>query len=263
VNAELVDEGTIRVNTKNVTALTLQFDKDPLPLDKTHPPRVIIDDAELKGPAVKAPWIASFQKVDGKWSAEPKPKAGLPTKSHASQGPIDDAFIDRFIFVRPTGKPLNPDVGVWAKSELERAITEWRRVFRGDAIVKDDTAITPEDIAGANLVLWGDPASNSLMAKVLPSLPLKWTANSVELGKAKLDAAHYAPVLIHPNPLNQKRYVVLNSSFTFRMGSRTSNSLQTPKLPDWALIDLRTPPNDTEPGLIYDAGFFDENWRPQ
>ncbi|HET6406380.1 MAG TPA: prolyl oligopeptidase family serine peptidase [Chthoniobacteraceae bacterium] len=263
VHAELVDEGTVRVTTKNVTALTLRFDKDPLPLDKTHPPRVIIDEVELKGPAVKAPWVASFQKVDGKWSSEPNSKAEALTKFHALQGPIDDAFLDRFIFVRPTGKPLNPIVGEWAMSELKRAITEWRRVFRGDAIVKDDTAITPEDIASANLVLWGDPASNTLIARVLKSLPLKWTQDSLEFGKAKLDAAHYAPVLIHPNPLNQKRYVVLNSSFTFRMGSRTSNSLQTPKLPDWALIDLRTPPSDTQPGLIYDAGFFNEDWRPQ
>jgi dienelactone hydrolase len=261
VNAELVDEGTIRLTTKNVAALTLRFDADPLPLDKTHSPRVIIDGAELKGPAVKAPWIASFRKVEGKWSAVTQAQSKGLAKTHALQGPIDDAFLDRFIFVRPTGAPLNAEVGAWAKSELERAITEWRRVFRGDAMVKDDTAITADDIASANLVLWGDPSSNTVLAKVLPSLPLKWTKGAVELGKARLDSAHYAPVMVYPNPLNQKRYVVLNSSFTFRMGSRTSNSLQTPKLPDWTLVDLRTAPDDQQPGLIYDAGFFDEKWK--
>lgn len=261
VNAELVDEGTIRVTTQNVAAFTLRFDKDPLPLDRTHPPRVIIDGAELNGPAVTAPWIASFGKVDGKWAAKPRTPANGLAKAHALQGPIDDAFLDRFIFVRPTGVPINAEVGAWVKSELERAVAEWRRVFRGDAIIKDDTAITANDIATANLVLWGDPSSNAMLAKALPSLPLKWTSSALELGKAKLDAAHYAPVLIYPNPLNPKRYIVLNSSFTFRMGSRTSNSLQTPKLPDWALIDLRTPASETQPGGVYDAGFFDERWR--
>jgi dienelactone hydrolase len=262
-NAELVDEGTIHLTTRNVAALTLRFDADPLPLDKTHPPRVTIDGTELKGPAVRAPWIASFRKVDGKWSAVTEAKSKGLAKAHALQGPIDDAFLDRFIFVRPTGTSLNAEVGAWTKSELERAVTEWRRVFRGDAMVKDDTAITAEDIASANLVLWGDPSSNAVLAKALPSLPLKWTKSAVELGKEKLDAAHYAPVLIYPNPLNPQRYIVLNSSFTFRMGSRTSNSLQTPKLPDWALVDLRTPPDDQQPGLIYDAGFFDEQWQTQ
>jgi hypothetical protein len=210
---------------------------------------------------VKTPWIASFRKVDGKWSTVTQVQSKDLVKAHALQGPIDDAFLDRFIFVRPTGAPLNAEVGAWAKSELERAINEWRRVFRGDAIVKDDTAITPEDLGSANLVLWGDPSSNAVLAKALPSLPIKWTKSTLEIGKTKLDAAHYAPVMVYPNPLNPKRYVVLNSSFTFRMGSRTSNSLQTPKLPDWALVDLRTPPDDQQPGLIYDAGFFDEQWR--
>ena len=36
------------------------------------------------------------------------------------------------------------------------------------------------------------------------------------VGTAMFDAAHHVPVLIYPNPLNPKRYVVLNSGFTFR-----------------------------------------------
>ncbi len=66
----------------------------------------------------------------------------MPAKRHGLQGPIDDAFMDSFIFVRPTGKALNDKVGAWAQSELDRAIVEWRKVFRGDVRVKDDTAIT-------------------------------------------------------------------------------------------------------------------------
>jgi len=261
VDAELVDEGTIKVQTKNVAALTLNFGDGPLPLDKTHPPRVIIDGSELVGPPVQSPWIAPFEKIGDKWTQVRPGKPAPLVKAAGLNGPIDDAFTERFIFVRPTGKPLNAEVGNWAKAELERAIVEWRRVFRGDAIVKDDTAVTDEDIKTANLVLWGDPSSNALLAKALPKLPVQWTKESVTLGAYKLDAAHHAPVLIYPNPLNPHRYVVLNSSFTFRMGSRTSNSLQTPKLPDWALVDLRTPADDQAPGLIYDAGFFDEHWQ--
>lgn len=262
VDAEIADEGTIKVTTKNVAGLTLRMEGSAIPLDKTHPPRVIIDGSELVGPKVQSPWVASFDKVGGKWVTRPNTTVAVTTKKHGLTGPIDDAFYGRFIFVRPTGKALNGAVDSWAKVELERAITEWRRVFRGDAIVKDDTAITADDIKNANLVLWGDPGSNALIGKVLPKLPLKWTATSLELGKEKLDAKTSAPVMIYPNPLNPERYVVLNSSFTFRMGARTSNSMQTPKLPDWALVDLRTPPDDNAPGLIYDAGFFDEHWKP-
>ena len=57
------------------------------------------------------------------------------------------------------------------------------------------------------------------------------------------------------------RYIVLNSGFTFREGSNTTNSQQTPKLPDWAVIDLGTPPSAKWPGLVVDAGLFDERWQ--
>jgi hypothetical protein len=32
-------------------------------------------------------------------------------------------------------------------------------------------------------------------------------------------------------------------------------------LPDWAIIDLRTPPDYVWPGKVVTAGFFDEQWR--
>jgi hypothetical protein len=169
--------------------------------------------------------------------------------------------MDSFIFVRPTGKPLNDSVGGWVKSELQRAISQWRTVFRGEARVKDDAAITAADVADANLILWGDPASNSVLSKILSKLPIRWSSETLTLGAMSVPAAHHAPVLVFPNPLNPKRYVVLNSSFTFREGSSQTNAQQTPKLPDWAIIDLQTPPNDKAPGLVVDAGFFDEHWQ--
>jgi hypothetical protein len=76
----------------------------------------------------------------------------------------------------------------------------------------------------------------------------------------KKSAADFVPILVYPNPLNRERYIVLNSGFTFRKGSSQSNSLQTPRLPDWAIIDLRVPPSDQWPGAVRDAGFFNESW---
>lgn len=263
VSAQLVDEGTIRLETKNVSSLTLNMEANPVPLDPTHPPRVLIDGSELVGPKVASPWIAHFRKIDGKWHATASADEGTPglKKRHGLQGPIDDAFMESFVFVRPTGKPLNPTVGRWVQEELERAVPQWRKVFRGEARVVEDQALTPELIADANLVLWGDPSSNAALAKILPQLPIRWTAEGLQVGKTTYPADSHVPILIFPNPLNPKRYVVLNSSFTFRQGSDTSNALQTPKLPDWAVVDLRTPPSAKAPGLVVNAGFFDEQWQ--
>jgi hypothetical protein len=69
------------------------------------------------------------------------------------------------------------------------------------------------------------------------------------------------PLLIYPNPLDPKRYVVLNSGFTFRESDYANNARQVPRLPDWAIIDIGTPPDATSPGKIDAADFFGEHWE--
>ena len=196
----------------------------------------------------------------GKWTQVESPISFFD-KRHNLQGPIDDAFMDSFIFVRPTGTAANEAVGKWAEAELTRAIEHWRRHFRGDARVVNDVDLTDEMIQSSNIVLWGDPKSNSVLAKIADKLPIQWTADKVTVGEKSYDAKNHAPILIHPNPLNLNRYVVLNSSFTFRDYAYLNNARQVPMLPDWAVIDLTTPPNAVWPGKVVDANFFDEQWK--
>ena len=126
------------------------------------------------------------------------------------------------------------------------------------------TSWKPDDKTPRPLSFWlhgGDPSSNKVLAKISAKLPMTWDAQKLIVGKLETSAADHAPILIFPNPLNPQRYVVLNSGFTFREGSNTTNSQQTPKLPDWAVIYLNTPPGAKWPGFVVDAGFFDERWR--
>jgi hypothetical protein len=187
-------------------------------------------------------------------------RAGLVKRS-GLQGPIDDAFMDRFLMVRPTGKPMNEKVGAWAAGEMNHAVTHWRRQFRGDAPVKDDSAVTDADIASSSLILWGDPSSNAVLAKIADKLPVKWTKDGVVLGDKTYDVGTHVPVLIFPNPLNPNKYVVLNSGFTFREYDYLNNARQVPKLPDYAVLDVTTPPNSRWPGKVVRAGFFGEKWE--
>lgn len=203
----------------------------------------------------------SFHKNAGQWVEGPAPERGGLRKQHGLQGPIDDAFMDRFVFVRPTGRSAHAAVDAWVKAEYERATQEWRRTFRGVAPVIDDTAVTPELASRANLILWGDPRSNAVLATILPKLPVQWTEQSLTVSGTAYPAGTHMPVLIYPNPLATGRYVVLNSCYTFRRGSGQSNALMTPKLPDWAVIDITTPPNRDAPGRIALEGFFDEHWQ--
>jgi hypothetical protein len=151
---------------------------------------------------------------------------------------------------------------------MNRAIRTWRTQFRGKPRVKDDTQITDEDIASANLVLWGDFESNAVIKRIfqefrVPEIfPLPWDQKEIKIGEQKFSSADHVPILIYPNPLNQTKYIVLNSGFTFREADfHSSNARQIPRLPDWAIIDLRTPPDAERPGKIVAAGFFGEGWE--
>jgi hypothetical protein len=265
------------LRTENVDALTLTLpldevrvnDMPTVPGDSTFEPLpflVSLRDESVVGtfaitPGTDRSMTAHFRKVDGRWQRVNSPDDGTLRKRHGLQGPIDDAFMDRFLMVRPTGKPLNEKVGGWAKAEMEHAIDHWRRQFRGDARVRDDDAVTDADIAGSNLVLWGDPSSNKVLAKIADKLPIRWDAEGVHVGGKTYSADHHVPVLIYPNPLNPKRYVVLNSGFTFREYDYLNNARQTPKLPDWAVVDVDVPVSSRLPGGIAAADFFDERWE--
>jgi pimeloyl-ACP methyl ester carboxylesterase len=263
VEAEITGPNEVRLTTKNVTRLALRFEEGLSPFAPGHPVKLVVDGESMLANASNADgsFTAEVLKPKGKWRlAEPGDFAGLRKKPEL-QGPVDDAFFSKFLFVKPSGKPMNPAVGGWVESEMNRAIKEWRSQYRGDARVKLDTEVTPQDIRESNLVLWGDPQSNKLIAQLLPKLPIKWDATNLEANGTKYASAGNAPILIYPNPLSEHRYVVLNSSFTFREYDYLNNARQVPKLPDWAVVDLSEKPNSRWPGKIAAAGFFGEKWE--
>lgn len=263
VEAEIRNNAPVQVTTQNVTALTLEMKPGECPLDNSRRPTVILDKQEVTASPVMSDrsWVSHFRKLDGKWTLVEKVDDGNLSKRHGLQGPIDDAFMSSFVFVRPTGKAMNDKIAAWSAAELDHAIKQWRGMFRGEARVKTDSEITDADIANSNLILWGDPSSNSLLAKIINRLPIGWNAQTVKIGDQTFSAANHVPVLIFPNPLNPKRYVVINSSFTFREAHYLTNAQQTPKLPDWAVVDLSVPPSAYAPGRIAAAGFFGERWE--
>jgi hypothetical protein len=262
VDAGLRDEG-VQLVTKNVEGLTLSFSPGLCPLDATVRPRVVLDGQSVLAAPVLSDrsWEAHFRKQGGTWEAVAKVEDGRLRKRHGLQGPIDDAFLDSFCMVRPTGTPWHAQTGEWTQKELAHAVAQWRQQFRGDARVKDDTAITDEDIRSHNLVLWGDPGSNKVLARIADKLPIRWDHEAVQVGTNRYSAAHHVPVLIFPNPLNPRRYVVLNSGFTFREYDYLNNARQVPKLPDYAVVDVNVPGTSRAPGGIVTAGFLDESWQ--
>lgn len=245
-----------RITTSNVTALEIDW----LPHNRSAGAgKLLIDGQEITRPSHGRQLL---ERSHGTWqsvAAYPS-KPGL-RKLHGLQGPIDDAFMEPFLVVTPSGRSRSAAVERWVQAELAHFLDRWRRLFRGMPRVKRDVDVTDEDMGRYHLIAWGDPDSNRLLARVAPQLPIRVGENVIELPGKDFARADHVLLMIYPNPLHPARYLVANSGPTFREGHDASNSLQTPKLPDWAIVDVRTPPDAFQPGRVAAADFFDEGWQ--
>jgi len=262
VDAALLPDGTVEVKTANVAGFTLSMESGLYPYRLDRAPSIRVDGETRTGarPGTDRSWKTSFHRSGNGWVVGRPATFGL-VKRPGLQGPVDDAFLDSFLFVRPSGPAMNRNTEPWVKKEFDRAVREWRRQFRGDVRVKADSEITEKDHAGSHLILWGDPQSNAVLKDLVGRLPVGWSSDKVTLPNQSFSAENHLPILIYPNPANPQRYVVINSGFTFREYDYLNNARQTPKLPDWAIVDLSQSPNSRFPGRIAAAGFFDEQWK--
>ena len=254
IDAE-VKENTIILKTKNISRLKLS---SPWKGKKISTGTVINIDGEKL--TIEKESASVFVIHQGKWSFGNEERPAL-VKKPKLQGPIDDAFLSPFLVVTPSGKINNPKFKRWMDFEIDHLKTRWRELFRGNLRVKPDNKVTDEDLKNFNIIVWGTPKSNSVLKQAEVYLPVKWQNGKIEANGKLYDSVNHVPQFIYPNPLNKEKYIVINSGPTFRENHDRTNSLQNPKLPDWAIIDLRQDPNGDSAGKVVDANFFDEMWK--
>src|SRR5262249_7662466 len=153
-------DGAIEIKTKNVSALVI---------NPSGAKKVTIDGKSFNAAGDEA----QFHKRAGAWT-EGEDKS--LRKRHGLQGPIDDAFVDSFLCVRPTKRAANDLAGRYAEETLAIFADDFSKYFRGQVRIKDDSAVTPADIAEHHLILFGDGESNQVLARVLSKLPVRWDA---------------------------------------------------------------------------------------
>jgi dienelactone hydrolase len=263
IDARHTAEG-FEVTTTNIRALSLRLPRDEVLREQV----VTIDGLKIKArPVFQRPDLYIYlEKRDGQWtSVLPErlltDRLRKPQKVSGLTGPIDDAFMAPFLCVRGTGEPWNSAVDAYSQANLERFGQEWSKYFRGTLPIKEDSLVTSEDLANRNLILFGDPSSNSLIAQALPGLPLKWTKEKLTWDGQEYAAGEHVPVLIFPSPFNPDRYVVINSGHTFHAADfQGTNALLYPRLGDFAILKLTGQGKDPLATEVVRAGLFDDFW---
>ena len=245
VDAKRLSGGTsYTIKTTNVARLVLR--------EAGKATEVQIDGQTLR---VKPARELAFENTGDGWKSAATKSAGLH-KTHGLQGPIDDAFLEPFLLVRPTGTPWNQAAHQHALKRLERFDQAYARFYRAHPRVKNDSDVTDADFAKYNVVLFGDPGSNRWIDRLAGRLPVRWSRDTITVGSRSFPSATHLPVFVYPNPIAPSRYVVINSGLTIAENSYTSDySMST--LGDIAMLQVQP---DSDAFSVPFAGFFDESW---
>ncbi len=260
VRAKLSGDNAIEITTTGVTRLKLDFRDSGWP-NKPVNGRLLIDGQRMTiEDWDEAAGIQCELALGDDWSVV-ETIDSLPRKRPGLQGPIDDAFCDRFVFVVPSRPATHGVVQRWIDRELAYAKQRWSGLMRGDVRVVTDSQVTADQIKSCHLICFGDFTSNRYLHSVASHFPIRWTRDELKIGSRAFDPSIHAAAFCFPNPRNPERYVVVNSGMTFREFSNVSNSRQIAMLPDWAVMDVRLEDDSIFPGKIVADGLFDEQWK--
>lgn len=261
VESDIEADGTLHLDTENVSALCVS---------RTISEMISIDDSANFALTDAAGGLLPnvyFVKDGDAWTllnyddSQAFLEPAELRKRHGLQGPIDDAFSQPFLVVRGTGTAWSKSHQGYADWNLQRFQREFDKWMRGQVRVIDDTALTPEQIENHNIVLFGDPGSNSVLAQVVAKLPLDWTKEAVSFAGTSYNPDRHSVALIFPNPQNPRRYVVLNSGHTFHEKDfRASNAQLYPRLGDGGVIRFKPSGKDAFQEEIVTGEIFSASW---
>ena len=238
-----VEEATIKVTTRNVSAWRLDI-----------PAGLVKDGADVNVT------LNGEKAFTGKLPEDRVLRGGtlLPglVKSTTVCGAIADAFNFPFMVVKGTTGTSTQDEQIAARAD--GFLTDWWAYAEGLPPCKADTDVTDKDLEVLNLVLFGRPKTNAILARIAEKLPITIGDDHYQIGDRKFSGENVGFAMVYPNPLNPKKYVVIFSGYPW--GEKRGSNHKYDLLPDFIVFTNEFDPSvDTNRALC--AGFFDTQWQ--
>jgi pimeloyl-ACP methyl ester carboxylesterase len=245
--ATLKPGNRLELTAKNVARLTLR------------PPRPLADPAAPFEATVNGKAEKLEPNAQGEVAVELAPVKDTPLrKTPTLCGPIKDVFNRRFVFVAGTsGGAEATSANLKLAQRMQREWYQFAKAFR--QVVKD-ADLPAREIARANLILFGTPKTNAVLARIAKEgkLPIRFTDAGYEiLGKAYKASPGTGLMFIYPNPLAPDRYIVVNCGAPY--GEKLGPNHKFDLLPDY--IVYSDEPDYDDSNAFYCAGFFDGAWQ--
>ncbi|OUX51476.1 MAG: hypothetical protein CBE43_03110 [Rhodopirellula sp. TMED283] len=259
IQGQIMEDESLSIKTSGITRFEVDFRESAWPETDQRIKAVIDGQILYLDDWNEAHGLQCEFAKERKWKVVEKIDSGLK-KRPGLQGPIDDAFCEKFLFVAPSRPAQHGTTQRWINKEFKYAKERWSRLMRGNVNVVLDSELTEEQIKNNHLICFGDFNSNQYLRSIAKNLPIKWTRDTLQVGSRRFESDQCVPAFCFPNPRNPERYVVINSGMTYREFSNISNSRQIPMLPDWAILGIDSQEDSIFAGEVIAQGFFDETW---
>ncbi len=171
-------------------------------------------------------------------------------------GPVEEVFDTAFALVRGTTGTRTERAEIRAK--VDRWAAHWQAFSDGWPRIVDDVDVTEQMMGDYNLVLFGTPATNAILAEIAGELPIGIEDHRYTVGDEVHAGENLGLVMCYPNPLSPGRYVAVYSGEYY--GERLPTNHKFDLLPDFIVFTADQYDYD-QTNLYNCAGFFDMDWQ--
>jgi len=129
----------------------------------------------------------------------------------------------------------------------------WKEYYYSDCRSVNDVDVTSKELAEYNLLLTGNSETNFIIAQIENNLPLRFLTNSFIHNGITYNSDNCI-FMIHPNPLNPRRYVLVAGASTPSNIIRPSEKSLFVQNDDFVILDEKT-------GNIVNSGRYNQEWQ--
>lgn len=195
-----IDGQKIDIKTENVSNYILRLN-DTL-INAAQRVQIIENDVKI---------FDSFLDKDGCFVKTNRNKDAI-FKRPGLSGPLWDIYSSFCLLVYGTKSKDKSLIKASRKCAESFSNPAW--MSRVNFKIVPDKDVSNKDVTGNNVVLFGNPEMNEVMARMSDKLPIQANANSVSARNMKYSGDNVGFVLIYPNPLNQDKYIAIFSGNT-------------------------------------------------
>ncbi len=251
VDAEVLDGNLIRVDSKNVRALSL--DSSPALVDVSKPVNVIWNGKSYSEKNPRAVMILN----------EDRGKPSAVCKTPALSGPLVDFQNTPFLIVVGTHSKDSVMNKVMQR-QVATIVGDWKGQQKFEPRVKKDVDVTDADMKSYSLYLLGGPSENSIAKLVFEQIPFAVTSEQITVGGKSFKARNAVLNAVYPSPFNKDRYVNIVASTSaaglFLFDSRRGDQRQY----DFVISDGKIPVfsrGAKDENILVASGFFNGDWK--